>query len=201
MTDELTLFDLPEPQRPAPISRVEQGRAGMRYARTVTADVRLRHRAALCKLAVRAFDEAPTVVIGEIDDTDDDLEGARRRLGSDWLAALRWLLDPTAGLRPLIDANAVRMPTAAIDRQPGGSTTCRVRWTVTVKLRDVTALRRVALDACPPDDAVARAEIAASLAVAWRWAVEPYAPLRDLPGITWTGVDVVVDHLPARSLG
>jgi hypothetical protein len=112
-------------------------------------------------------------------------------------ASRRWLLDPTAGLRPLIEADAVRLPTAGIDLQPSTPTGCRARWTVTVKLSDVAAFRQIAVDACPPDNA-ARAEIATSLATARHWAAEPLAPLRHIPGITWTPVEVVVELRPTR---
>ena len=199
MPDQPTLFDLPQPARRPAVPRTEQGRAGMTYARTVTADVRLRRRESLCKRAVRVFDHAPMVVaIGEVDDTDDD-QRTRQLLRRDWLAALNWLLDPTAGLGPLIEADAVRLPTADINLHPSGPTSCHLQWTVTVKLSDVAALRQIALDACPPDNAAARAEIATSLAVAWHWAAEPYTPLDHIPGITWTAVEVAVAHRPARS--
>jgi len=165
----------------------------MIYARTVTADIHLRRRQALCKRAVRAFDQIPTVVIGEVDDAGYDQE-TRRRLHRDWLAALAWLIDRTAGPRPLIEADAVRLPSADIDLDPFGPTGCRVWWTVTVKLHDVAAFRQIALGACPPDNAAARAEIATSLAAAWQWAAEPYAPLHHIPGILWTPVEVVVEH-------
>jgi hypothetical protein len=198
MADHPTLFDLPEPERQPSVSRPEQGRAGMTYARTVTADVHLRRRESLCKRAIHVFDRAPTVVIGEVDDTDDDQQ-TRRLLRRDWLAALRWLLDPTAGLRPLIEAAAIRLPTANISLQPSGPTDCRLQWTVTVKLSDVTAFRQIAADACPPDNTAARAEIATSIATAWHWAAEPYTPLHHIAGITWTPVEVTVEHRPAGS--
>jgi hypothetical protein len=198
MADELTLFDLPEPERRPQVPRSEQGRAGMTYTRSVTADIQLRHRPALCRAAVRVFDTAPTLVIGEVDDADDEQE-IRRQLGRDWLAALRWLIDTTAGLSPLIEADAVRMPATDLHLNPTAPTACRTRWTVTVTLRDVTAFRQLALNACPPDSTTARAEIATSLAAAWQWAAEPYAPLRRIPGIAWIPVDVTVRHVPARS--
>jgi hypothetical protein len=198
MADELTLFDPPEPERRPRVARSEQGRAGMTYTRSVTADIQLRHRPALCQAAVRVFDAAPVLVIGEVDDAEDHQE-TRRQLGRDWLAALRWLIDPTAGLSPLVEADAVRMPATYLHVNPTGPTACRTRSTVTVKLRDVATLHQLALDACPPDNTTARTEIATSVAAAWHWAAEPYAPLRRIPGIAWIPVDVTVHHLPARS--
>jgi hypothetical protein len=198
MADELTLFDPPEPERRPRVARSEPGRAGMTYTRSVTADIQLRHRPTLCQAAVRVFDAAPVLFIGEVDDAEDDQE-TRRQLGRDWLAALRWLIDPTAGLSPLVEADAVRMPATDLHVNPTGPTACRTRWTVTVKLHNVATLRQLALDACPPDNTTARTEIAASVAAAWQWAAEPYAPLRRIPGIAWIPVDVTVHHLPARS--
>src|SRR5437667_86079 len=66
------LFDLPEPERRPQLPRSEQGRAGMTYTRSVTADIQLRHRSALCQAAVRVFDTAPVLAIGEVDDAEDD---------------------------------------------------------------------------------------------------------------------------------
>jgi hypothetical protein len=133
------------------------------------------------------------VVIGEVDDTDDDQQ-TRRLLRRDWLAALRWLLDPTAGLWQLIEADTVRLPTADISLHPSGPTDCRLQWTVTVKLSDVAAFRQIVVDACPSDNTAARAEIATSIAKAWHWAAGPYTPLHHIPGIAWTPVEVAVAH-------
>jgi hypothetical protein len=120
----------------------------------------------------------PVLIIGDVDEAEEDDQETRRQLGRDWLAALRWLIDATAGLWPLIEADAVRILAADIDLHPTGPTACRVRSAVTVKLRDVTAFRQCAVDACPPEDTTARAEIATGFGVAWQWAAEPYAPLR-----------------------
>ena len=75
----------------------------------------------------------------------------------------------------------------------------RLRWTVMILLRDVAAFRRVASDACPDGDVAARAEIAQSLAVAWQRAAPPFTPMQRIPGITWSPVDAVVAHVPARA--
>ncbi len=63
----------------------------------------------------------------------------------------------------------------------------------------MTAFRRVALAACPTDDVTAREEINRSLAGAWQHAADPYAPLRHIPGVTVTPIEVTVEHLHARS--
>jgi len=45
----------------------------------------------------------------------------------------------------------------------------------------------------------AREEINRSLAGAWQHAADPYAPLRHIPGVTVTPIEVTVEHLHARS--
>jgi hypothetical protein len=71
-----------------------------------------------------------------------------------------------------------------------------------IQLRDVAAFRRVAVDACPAEDAAGRAAIAESLAGAWERAAPPFLPLllplHRIPGITWSPVEAVVVPVPAR---
>ena len=43
--------------------------------------------------------------------------------------------------------------------------------------------------------------IADSLAVAWKRAADPFAPLRSIPGTAWRQGEVDVEHLPARAVG
>jgi hypothetical protein len=219
MADQAALFDLPStglPRAASPApgpstsrSRVRQGRARQTYARTVEAEVRVQRRTMLHTKALRSFDKTPKLVIGHVDpdDLDEpsdpghlDEEGpySRHGIATDWTAALGWLLDPTSDLWPLIDAGALRLLAVDVDLTEHTGQQCRLAWTVTVKLEDVAALRDIAVAAVPDGDTHARTEIGESLAVAWRWAAEPYAPLRAIPGITWTPVQVTVEHKPAR---
>jgi hypothetical protein len=108
------------------------------------------------------------------------------------------LLDPTQDLWALLEAGAMDLVAVDIDVDLDAPTRCRARWTVTVKLRDVAAFRRVALASCPTAPAADREEINHSLAAAWQHAADPYAPLRHIPGITFTPVEVSVEHLHAR---
>jgi hypothetical protein len=66
-----------------------------------------------------------------------------------------------------------------------------ITWTVTVKLTDVDELRRLAAEARPDAEEI----ISRSLAAAWRYAVDPFAPMRSIPGITWRPLNVDVEHL------
>ena len=45
------------------------------------------------------------------------------------------------------------------------------------------------------------AEVKESLAVAWARAADPYAPLRGVPGVTWTPAAVSVEQVYARARG
>ncbi len=70
-------------------------------------------------------------------------------------------------------------------------------WTVTVKLTNVDALRRLAAEAHPEEAGL----IADSFAVAWRLAADALAPLRSIPGTAWRPGQVHVEHLPAKAGG
>lgn len=198
MSDELALFDLPRLEAPAPRSRAGRGRARETYARTVVADVRVQRPAVLHAEALRAFDDSPTVVIDEVDPDDHALD-SRADIASDWVAALGWLLDPSVDLWSLVEAGALRLLAVEVDASDRAADRCRLTWTVTVKLGDVAVLRDIAAVACPEGDTGARAEIGESLAAAWQWTAAPYAPLRRVPGIAWTPVEVRVEHRPART--
>jgi hypothetical protein len=197
MADQPGLFDLPAPDVPVAVSRVGRGRAREVYARTVVADVRVQRPAMLHVEALRSFDQSPTVVIGQLA-ANEAAPDSRESVATDWTAALGWLLDPVFDLWPLIEADAVRLLEVDVDLTGRSGDRCTVSWTVTVKLRDVGAFRDVALARCPDNEVGARAEIGQSLAAAWQWAAEPYAPLRTIPGIDWTPVQVDVHHKPAR---
>jgi hypothetical protein len=197
MPDDLALFDLPAPEPPPAASRSDRGRAGYRYARRVTAEVTVQRIPVLLDAAVRAFDDGTMIDIGGVD-ADDEAPDSREQIGRDPAAALGWLLDPTDGMWPLLEAGSATVLEVDIDAAEVSAARYRLRWTVMIALRDVAAFRRVALGACPVEDTAARAEIAASLAAAWQRAAPPFAPLHRIPGITWSPVEAVVAHVPAR---
>jgi len=197
MSDDLTLFDLPAPEPPPAASRSDRGRAGYRYARSVAAEVTVQRIPVLLDAAVQAFDASPMFDIGEID-ADDEAPDTREQIGRDPAAALGWLLDPTDGMWPLLEACSATVLEVDIDTSEVSPARYQVRWTVMIQLRDVAAFRRVAVDACPAEGTAARAEIAESLAAAWQRAAPPFAPLHRIPGITWSPVEAVVAHVPAR---
>lgn len=197
MSDELALFDLPAPEPRPASTRSGPGRARERYTRTVTADVTVQRIPVLLDAAVRAFDNGPAVDLGEVDG-EDEAPDSRAQIGQDPAAALSWLLDPLDGMWPLLETGSALVLSVEIDVDELSSARYRLRWTVTVQLRDVAALRRIALDACPAEDTATRTEIEASLAAAWHQAVSPFAPLEGIPGITWSPIEAMVAHVPAR---
>ncbi len=114
-------------------------------------------------------------------------------------AALGWCLEPTTGLWPLLDAGALQV--AAVNLAVDEVAAARVQacWTVTVMIRDVRAVRELALAACPVTDVDARIEIERSFAAAWHRAADPYAPMTGIPGVVWAPVEVTVEQILARS--
>jgi hypothetical protein len=171
----------------------------------VTVEVTVQRLPVLLDAAVRAFDGSAAVDLGmDVADTgdlgvDDEAADAREQIGADPAAALGWLLDPTEGMWPLLQAGSAMVVEADIDTVELSTGRYRLSWTVTILLRDVAAFRRVASGACPAEDTAARAEIGQSLAAAWQWAAPPFAPMQRIPGITWSPVDAVVTHVPARA--
>jgi hypothetical protein len=150
----------------------------------------------LLEAALRAYDDSPAVPVG---DADDDAPDTREQIATDSSAALGWLLDPTQDLWALLEADAIDLVAVDIDIDLAAPTRFQVRWSATVKLRDVAAFRAIALASCPTAHAAAREEINHSLAAAWQHAADPYVPLRRIPGITFTPIEVSVEHLHARS--
>jgi hypothetical protein len=139
----------------------------------VAAIVRLRRPALLRERAIEASDAS-----------------SHEAVAADWVMAMGCLLDPSVELSPL--AEALDVAAVEVDLTDRGEDWCRLEWTVTATVRDSRVLRGMALAACPAKDRGARATIRRSVAQAWQWANDPYAPLRHLPGIDWTPVAVTV---------
>ena len=151
----------------------------------------------LLDAALSAFDASPAVDLGEVG-VDDEVPDSRAQSGQDPAAALSWLLDPLDGMWPLLAAGSALVLSAEIDVDELSATRYRLRWIVTVQLRDVAAFRRIELDACPGRGHCARTEIEASLAAAWQQAAPSFAPLRRMPEIAWSSVEAVGAQVPAR---
>jgi hypothetical protein len=197
--DEPGVFDLPEPERPAPPAHTARGRARERFARRVVVDVAVLDAAALRAEALRTLDRAITISEGGAFDEDDDLLTPEEEIATGVAAALQWCVEPTDGMWPLVEAGAVRVDAIDLVAEERGPLQVRASWTVTIKITDGGAVRELALGACPVTDQAARAEIETSFAAAWQWAADPSAPMTGIPGVTWTCIEVAVEQVLARS--
>lgn len=196
--NEPGLFDLPTLERPGTASRAVRGRNRQTWVRTAAAEVTIMDAGALREAAAQAAENAVTIGLPADPDDEDTAPGSSDVVpAGNAFEALGWLLWPTAGMQGPLEAGALRVLSEdgevvaeSVDR---GTAT----WTVAVKLTDVDELRRLAAEAHPD----AAGLIADSLAVAWQFAADPFAPLHSIPGIAWRPGPVDVEHLPARTLG
>jgi hypothetical protein len=106
---------------------------------------------------------------------------AALREAADAFDALAWLLWPTDGMDGPLEAGAFRILSVDIDVVPESDDRGTLTWTVTVKLTDVHTLSRLAAEAYPVEAGL----IAESLAAAWQFAADPFAPLHSISGIAW----------------
>jgi hypothetical protein len=192
--DEPTLFDLPaQPDVPV-ASTAGRGRPRERYRRTVTAQVRVVRPAVLRERALADLDGGVLIDLGPAREDDGDIPGTHEQIAESAAGALEWLIDPTAGLWPLLEADAFVVESAEVSLEELSDLDHVASWTVQVKLRDVDTLRRLAAEAAPQ----AAAEIERDLAVAWNHAADPYTPMTVVPGITWQPTEVSVERVYAR---
>jgi hypothetical protein len=111
------------------------------------------------------------------------------------LGQLAWLVWPTEGMDVALAADTFRILSVETEVLDDQGDRGKLAWTVTLKLRNVQELRRLAVEACPGDAEL----IANSLAVAWQRAIDPFAPIRSVPGIEWQAGTVDLTLVPARS--
>jgi len=193
--DQPGLFEVPDCEPQVPSQRPQRGRNREVWVLTATAEVAITDAWAL-QAAARA-NEGFVLSLPGADLGVEDGEGASpdEVPVDDVFDALAWLIWPTEGLDEALDADALRILSVESEVKGDSVDHGTATWKVTAKLTDVDALRRLAARASP-DEA---AEISASLSVAWQRAVDPFAPLRSIHGITWKPGPVVVEHLPARA--
>jgi hypothetical protein len=108
MDDQAGLFDRPEQELPATPSRSTWGRARERFARAVVVDLVVRDAAALRAEALRALGRAVPVSAAE-GEADADLLDPEEEILTSSAAALQWCLEPTNGMWPLLESDAVRI--------------------------------------------------------------------------------------------
>lgn len=185
--DSPALFDI-HIDVPAHHERAQRGRNRETWTCAATATVTILDRDvvndAFAELEETAF------LVGELAEPGaDDAEGLTQ-LGQ--LACLVW---PTEGTDVALAADCFRILSVETEVIEDEGDRGVLAWTVTLKLRNVQELRRLAVKACPGDAEL----IADSLAVAWQRAIDPFAPLRSIPGIEWQAGTVDLTLLPARS--
>jgi hypothetical protein len=113
----------------------------------------------------------------------DDPRDPRDEVVTSSAAALEWCLEPTTGLWPLLEVGAVRVDALDLAVDEVAAARVRAHWTVTIRIRDVQAVR----------------EVDRSFAAAWNRAADPYAPMTGIPGVVWTPVEVTAKQVLARS--
>lgn len=199
------LFDLAGDPPATSAPRPSGGRARERWTCRVSAHVEIVDSARLDEAMSRAEKDGLVIELGRDEGGDAatlESDGRAVTEASDDLGGLTiagfdrvgWLLWPTDGLDPVLAAGALEVREVATELVVESGVAGTVTWSTTVVLRDVAALRRIAVTA-HPDEATA---IAASLAAAWRCAVDLFAPVRAIPGITWDPGPVEFHHVPAR---
>jgi hypothetical protein len=185
--DSFGLFEV-ETAAPARPSRAQRGRNRETWTGATTATVAIRDHDSIND-AFAELEEA-AYVLGELEEpVPEDAE----RLSP--MGQVAWLVWPTAGMDRALEADAFRILSVEAEVLEDEGDRGTLRWTVTVKVRNVDQLRRLAVESCP-EDAEA---VADSFAVAWQRAVDPFAPIRAVPGIDWQPGTVEVTHVPARA--
>ncbi|MGP3965609.1 hypothetical protein ACTWPT_57665 [Nonomuraea sp. 3N208] len=187
------LFDLPAPETPPVTGSHDPGRSGQRWRRTITAQVVVRNLAVLRDKALDDFDSGAFIEIGDADD-DEDLPDTREVIASTAEGALDWLIDPTAGLWPLMESGAIRLEAAEHAVEQVAERGFQISWSVQVQVGDLAAVRTIAVHKAPD----AADEISGSLAAAWNNAAAPAAPLTGIPAITWTITSITVERVTRR---
>ena len=180
----------------APTSSTRPGRGRMRETRvcTVSADATIVDPAAL-DAAVAQAEADGFLVATSLDDNGDEASDDRGDGTVAGFDRVGWLLWPTDGLDSVLEADAFDVREVTTEVSAVSDVEGTVTWSVTVRLRDVSALRRIAVAARPEESPA----ITQSLAAAWQCAVDPFAPIRSVPGITWQPGAVEILHLPARA--
>jgi hypothetical protein len=194
--DEPALFDMPAAEQRAMSRPRQRGRNRETWARTVTAEITIVDAEALGEAARQVQQSAVTMTLPALSDeqevvVEDPAVGDAEHA----FDALAWLLWPADAMEAPLEAGAFRILWEEIEAEPESGDRGTLAWTVTVKLTDVRTLRRLAAQA-HPDQA---ASIADSLAAAWQYAADPFAPLHAIPAIAWRPGSVTVQHVPDKS--
>ena len=185
--DSPGLFEM-HVEAPARPELVRRGRNRETWSATTTATVVIRDREAVREAFAELEESAYTLV--ELTDLAPDESHELSPLDQ-----VAWLVLPTTGLDDAVEADAFRILSVEAEVIEDHGDEGTLRWAVTVKLRDVDRLRRLAVETRPD----AAEQIAQSFAAALQRAVDLFAPIRAVPGIDWQPGTVDVTHVPARA--
>ena len=147
-------------EAPARPELVRRGRNRETWSATTTATVVIRDREAVREAFAELEESAYTLV--ELTDLAPDESHELSPLDQ-----VAWLVWPTTGLDDAVEADAFRILSVEAEVLEDHGDEGTLRWAVTVKLRDVDRLRRLAVEARPD----AAEQIAQSFASAWQRAV------------------------------
>lgn len=194
-SDEPGLFEMVVDAAATSKTRPSPGRMRETWVCTVSADAIIVDSAALDAAMAQA--EADGFLVEILQDGNHGDEASDDR--SDGTVAgfdrVGWLLWPTDGLDSVLEAGALDVREVTTEVAPESDVEGTVRWSITVRLRDVSALRRIAVAAYPQESPA----ITESLVAAWQCAIDSFAPIRSVPGITWQPGAVEILHVPARA--
>jgi hypothetical protein len=194
--NEPALFDMPSAEQPAMSQPPQRGRNRETWARTVTAEITIVDAEALCEAARRVQESAVTMALPALPHEEDLVaEDPAVKDAADAFDALAWLLWPTDAMEAPLEAGAFRILSVDTEVEPDSDDRGTLAWTVTVKLTDILTLRRLAALAYPEQAAL----IADSLAAAWQYAADPFAPLHSIPALAWRPGPVTVQHVPEKT--
>lgn len=193
-SDDPGLFELVVDATATSATRPKRGRMRETWVCTVSVDATIVDSAALDAAMARAEADGFLVGISQ-DDSGDEASDDRDDGTVTGFDRVGWLLWPTDGLDAVLEAGAFDVREVTTEVGAVSDVEGTVTWSITVKLRDVSTLRRIAVIAHPEESHA----ITESLVTAWQCAIDPFAPIRAVPGITWQPGAVEIQHVPARA--
>ena len=193
--NEPGLFEMGAREPAARPGRLPRGRNRETWVRTVTAEVHVIDAEGLREAALRVEESGLSIALGPGLDVQDTVAETNVDTVGDTFEKLAWLIWPTDGMEEPSAAGAFRILSVESAAVAESDNRGILTWTVMVKLTDVQELRRLAAQAHPEEAEL----IAASLAVAWQHAADPFMPVRSIPGIAWRPGQVEVHHVPRRA--
>lgn len=147
--DQPGLFQLPDHQPQAPAQPPQRGKNRQVWELTATAEVTISDASDL-QAAARSNEGVVIAASGgDLGLDDAEPEEPDTAPGDDVFDALAWLIWPSHGLEEALEAGALRILSVESEARGDSVDHGTATWSVTAKLTDVEALRRLAARACP----------------------------------------------------